>query len=108
MTIDVDGAGAALGQAATELGAGQLDVVANGPQQRCIGRHIDRVIDTVHLECDGHGGLLNKDGGNAQGRVAIVLGWSRGAGSVSRIVPRACLKLRRHALQLEAEAVPVP
>src|SRR5580692_3828809 len=36
-TVDVYGAGAALGDAATIFGAGQADRVADDPEQRCVG-----------------------------------------------------------------------
>ena len=48
-TVKVDGAGAALGNAAAELGAGKLQVVAEYPQQRGFGG----CVDTDAFSVDG-------------------------------------------------------
>jgi hypothetical protein len=48
--IDVDGAGAAQARAASVFGAGQTDMVANGPQQRGPRVGIDRDLPIVQGE----------------------------------------------------------
>jgi hypothetical protein len=46
----MDGAGAALGDAAAILGAGQPDRVAQHPQQRGVGVDIDLMSPSIHAE----------------------------------------------------------
>src|SRR5262249_47724352 len=48
--VDMDGAGAALGDAAAVLGAGQPDRVAQHPQQRRVGVDIDLMGLSIHVE----------------------------------------------------------
>src|SRR5262249_35050416 len=48
--VDMDGAGAALGDAAAILGAGQPDRVAQHPQQRGVGIDIDLMSLSIHAE----------------------------------------------------------
>src|SRR5580704_7226663 len=50
-TVDVYGAGAALGDAAAVFGAGQADRVADDPEQRRVGFN----VDAVRLSVDGKG-----------------------------------------------------
>ena len=50
--VDVNGAGAAEAGAAAVLGAGQSDVVANGPQQRRAGVGVERDLSIVQGERD--------------------------------------------------------
>ena len=57
--VDVHGAGAALGDAAAELGAGQAERVAQHPQQRRVGLDIDLVGSSV-------------DGKRHHGRLSVV------------------------------------
>src|SRR6266480_915842 len=53
--VQVDGAGAALGDAAAELGAGEPERVAQHPEERRVGGDVDRFALTVDGETDrGH------------------------------------------------------
>src|SRR5205809_923644 len=53
--VQVDGAGAALGDAAAELGAGEPERVAQHPEERRVGGDVDRFAFTVDGEADrGH------------------------------------------------------
>src|SRR2546421_3225054 len=53
--VQVDGAGAALGDAAAELGAGEPERVAQHPEERRVGGDVDRFALTVDGEADrGH------------------------------------------------------
>src|SRR5262245_35536552 len=56
--LDVHHAGTAQTGATTELGAGQLEVFPDHPQQRRCRRRIGRRRLAVHSEVDGHGFLL--------------------------------------------------
>jgi hypothetical protein len=53
----VDGAGAALGHAATELGAGEAQGFADDPQERRIARDIHRAVLAIDVEVDLDCGL---------------------------------------------------
>ena len=57
VAVDVHGAGAAGRDAAAELGAGQLEMLAQHPQQRRVAVHSHLFALTVEDE-GGHGGLL--------------------------------------------------
>ena len=48
--VDMHGAGAALGHAAAELGAGQADQVAQHPEQRHVAGRIDFMLPPVDVE----------------------------------------------------------
>ena len=50
LAVEMDGAGAAGADAATEFGAGQADDVANGPQEGHLRVGVDRVLDAVDLD----------------------------------------------------------
>src|SRR5205823_12863261 len=63
LAVEVNGAGAALGHAAAELGAGHAEHVAQHPEQRHLGWSVDLVIDAVDYESDhrwasGAGGMF--------------------------------------------------
>src|SRR3989441_3249913 len=51
--VQVDGAGAALGDAAAELGTGETEGVTQHPEERRVGRDVDRFAFTVDGETDG-------------------------------------------------------
>jgi hypothetical protein len=61
------GAGAAQGLAAAVFGTGQLEAVAQRPEQRRIGFHIDLMRLAIHIELD-HG--ENSFGQMGKGRTA--------------------------------------
>jgi len=50
--VEQDGAGAALGDAATEFGARQTEIVAQDPKHRRVGPHIDGMGLPVHLDAE--------------------------------------------------------
>ena len=50
--VDVDGAGAALRDAAAVLGAGQADVLPDRPEQRRVGIDVDVVIFAIDIEAN--------------------------------------------------------
>ena len=52
--FSVHGAGAALGDAAAVLGAGQLQLVAQHPEQRRVGRGLDHDVLAVDVEGRRH------------------------------------------------------
>src|SRR2546421_389581 len=55
LRVEVDGAGAALGDAAAELGAGETERITQHPQERRVGRDVDRFAFAVDGESDsGH------------------------------------------------------
>src|SRR5256885_9863328 len=59
--VQVDGAGAALCDAASELRASQAERVAQDPQERCVGGEVDAVALTVDGEREGrHGTTLTR------------------------------------------------
>src|SRR5216110_2511642 len=73
--VQVDGAGAALGDAAAELGAGEAEGVAQHPQERRVGGDGDRLALAVDGESDcGHDRASSRKmektcrGGRADGR----------------------------------------
>src|SRR2546425_948307 len=51
--VQVDGAGAALGDAAAELGTGETEGVTQHPEERRVGRDVDRFAFAVDGETDG-------------------------------------------------------
>ena len=53
--VDVDSAGAAGGNAAAELGAGELKFIAKNPEEWSVGLDVEIVGDAVDGEADGHG-----------------------------------------------------
>src|SRR5437870_712655 len=57
LAIEEDGAGAALGDAATEFGTGQTEIVAQDPEHRRIGQYIDGMDLPVHLDAKLHRGF---------------------------------------------------
>jgi hypothetical protein len=59
----VDRAGAALRDAATKLGAGQTDRIAQRPEQRRIGLEIDLVLRSVDQKRDHRRTLALLDNG---------------------------------------------
>ena len=55
LAVDVNGAGAALRDAAAVFGAGEPDLFADDPQQRRIGRHLHVAILAIDVEsCHSH------------------------------------------------------
>src|SRR3989441_3806938 len=59
--VQVDGAGAALGDAAAELGAGEPERVTQHPQERRVGSDVDRFALAVDGEADrGHDGQSSR------------------------------------------------
>ena len=48
--VKVDGAGAALGYSATELGAGQADLVPQHPQQRRVRFDVNLILPVINVE----------------------------------------------------------
>ena len=52
------GAGAALRGVAADVGAGQMEVLAQRLHQQCVGRNIERRVFAVDLELHLHGCLL--------------------------------------------------
>jgi hypothetical protein len=57
LAVEVDGAGAAQGHAATELGAGQAQRFAEDPEQRRVVRDVHGAVFAIHAEVDHGGGL---------------------------------------------------
>src|SRR6185437_5754185 len=51
-SVDVDGAGAADGHAAAELGAGEAEGVAQNPEERCFGIDVNGLRFAVEVEGD--------------------------------------------------------
>src|SRR5438270_12001321 len=66
----MDGAGAALRDAASVLGAGEADLVADDPQQRSVRITVELATRAVDIERDGHAELIvsGKDVGRGGGR----------------------------------------
>src|SRR5437588_4744074 len=66
----MDGAGAALRDAASILGAGEADLVADDPQQRSVRITVELATRAVDIEREGHAELLmsGKDAGRGGGR----------------------------------------
>ena len=58
-TVEVDGAGAALGDAAGVLGAGQRYVFAKEPQQRQLFGNVETALDPIDVDYDIHRGNVN-------------------------------------------------
>src|SRR6266480_6415419 len=79
--VQVDGAGAALGDAAAELGTGETEGVAQHPEERRVGGDVDRFAFAVDGETDGghDRAILAEDGKNVYRRTR---GWKGGRGSV--------------------------
>src|SRR5258705_6482927 len=67
LSVDVDGAGAALRDATPVLGAGEAELLANDPQQWRIRITVELATRAVDVERDGHAKLLvsRKDAGAA-------------------------------------------
>ena len=53
--VDVDGAGAAGGNAAAEFGAGELEFITKNPKEWGVGFDVEVVGDAIDGEADGHG-----------------------------------------------------
>src|SRR5271170_2350469 len=60
LTVEMDGAGAALGDAATKLGAGHAEHIAKHPQERRVGGHVDGARLAVNIQRN-HGVRLPSD-----------------------------------------------
>ena len=52
--VDMNGAGAALRDAAAEFGASQPKLISDHPEQRRLGRDIDGMPSSIHGEIHGH------------------------------------------------------
>src|SRR5207247_990578 len=79
--VQMDGAGAALGDAAAKLGAGEAEGVTQHPEERRVGGDVDRFAFAVDGESDGghDRAILAEDGKNVYRRTR---GWKGGRGSV--------------------------
>jgi hypothetical protein len=53
--IDVNGAGAAGGDATAKLGAGELEFITKNPEEWGVGLDVEVVRDAVDGEANGHG-----------------------------------------------------
>src|SRR5437899_3360887 len=85
--VQVDGAGAALGDAAAELGAGEPERVAQHPEERRVGGDVDRFALTVDGEADrGHERRPRGRWNNVYERTR---GWKGGRGRGSLFIYRA-------------------
>src|SRR6516162_10839811 len=74
--VEMHGAGAAERHAAAELRAGHAEHVAQYPEKRRVAVDIDRPIDAVYFDREGHG--------------SIPIGWSgRATGSRRRMILKA-------------------
>ena len=54
LTVEMDGAGSAQSHAASKLGSGQPEDVAQYPKQRRVTVDIDYVIHSIDFDCVGH------------------------------------------------------
>src|SRR5436309_7928238 len=85
--VQVDGAGAALGDAAAELGAGEPERVAQHPEERRVGGNVNRFALTVDGEADrGHERRPRGRWNNVYERTR---GWKGGRGRGSLFIYRA-------------------
>src|SRR6266566_3885837 len=93
--VQVDGAGAALGDAAAELGAGETEGVTQHPEERRVGGDVDRFALAVDGEADrGHEGGPHKGvGNNVHWRTA---GWKGDPYRAATIRLRVCQKPVKH------------
>src|SRR5207244_284558 len=85
--VQVDGAGAALGDAAAELGAGEPERVTQHPEERRVGGDVDRFALPLTVKLiGGMRGVLAEDGNNVYERTR---GWKGGRGRGSLFIYRA-------------------
>ena len=81
--VEVHGAGAALGHAAAELGAGEAEQVAQHPEQRHVGRRVDFALGAVDGQFHGFSRRGVRAGAGEQDRArtydchATKAGWRR-------------------------------
>src|SRR6266480_426058 len=68
LAVDVHGTGAAQRHAAAELGAGELQVIAEGPEERHVRIDVQLAGVTVHGQFDGHVNDLRVRGEKAKGK----------------------------------------
>ena len=62
LAVEMHGAGAALRDAAAELGAGHAEHVAQHPEQRHVRRRVERFLFAIDRQRCGHKALSNLDG----------------------------------------------
>jgi hypothetical protein len=78
LTVEEDGAGAALGAVAAELGPGEPELVTQRHRQLLVGEHVDATGLAIHLERDqplgGAGGGLRADGPGLAEEIAGAVG----------------------------------
>src|SRR5207302_5856419 len=77
LSVDMDGACAAQRHAATELGSGQAERIAQDPKERHLRNHINALSFPVQCELYGHETLLKKFSLIPQARPANLNGSSR-------------------------------
>src|ERR1700686_3607053 len=104
----MDGAGAALRDTASVLGAGQAELLADDPQQRRVRIAIEVAARAVDVERDGHVELLVQ-GRTPSGGSAIRMRDRRPrTRSTRRSMPRAAPACRARARGFRRASIPSP
>src|SRR5437667_6730129 len=104
----MDGAGAALRDAAPVLGTGEAELLANDPQQRSVRITVELATRAVDVERDGHGKLLGQGRTLAPILVVRVRGRRLRNRSTQRSTLRAAPACRARAHGFRRASTPNP